>query len=321
MAKWWCTELQGRVIDAGVQLHGGYGYMTEYPIARAYADARITRIYGGTTEIMKEIIGRPSASDPTHVPAVATGGYPPTSTARTGVGAVSVPGSCWPPPCSRSGRRSSTPRGTCSSRRATTGRSPAGASSSWPGSSAASACCGRRAGWEAVPYLRGHGRDPRRLRRGLVAATSTATSRRLPAGPRRRRRAGCHRQRRPPRRPPVDRVVGRHRHRRRPLRLGRRASRGQPRALLRRPHGGGHRSYTLVDSAGSRAVASGLSYGLASARRRGSPSPSGTSPAPAAEAGPASSAATGAATSSAAPPPSSPTRWCWSPCASPPSAT
>ncbi len=58
MAKWWCTELQGRVADAGVQLHGGYGYMTEYPIARAYADARITRIYGGTTEIMKEIIGR-----------------------------------------------------------------------------------------------------------------------------------------------------------------------------------------------------------------------------------------------------------------------
>jgi alkylation response protein AidB-like acyl-CoA dehydrogenase len=58
MAKWWCTELQGRVADACVQLHGGYGYMTEYPVARAYADARITRIYGGTTEIMKEIIGR-----------------------------------------------------------------------------------------------------------------------------------------------------------------------------------------------------------------------------------------------------------------------
>jgi alkylation response protein AidB-like acyl-CoA dehydrogenase len=58
MAKWWCTEMQSRVIDAGVQLFGGYGYMTEYPIARAYADARITRIYGGTTEIMKEIIGR-----------------------------------------------------------------------------------------------------------------------------------------------------------------------------------------------------------------------------------------------------------------------
>jgi alkylation response protein AidB-like acyl-CoA dehydrogenase len=57
-AKWWCTELQGRAVDAGLQLHGGYGYMTEYPIARAYADARITRIYGGTTEIMKEVIGR-----------------------------------------------------------------------------------------------------------------------------------------------------------------------------------------------------------------------------------------------------------------------
>jgi alkylation response protein AidB-like acyl-CoA dehydrogenase len=58
MAKWWCTELQGRVADTCVQLHGGYGYMTEYPVARAYVDARITRIYGGTTEIMKEIIGR-----------------------------------------------------------------------------------------------------------------------------------------------------------------------------------------------------------------------------------------------------------------------
>jgi alkylation response protein AidB-like acyl-CoA dehydrogenase len=58
MAKWWCTELQKRVVDTCVQLHGGYGYMTEYPIARAYADARITTIYGGTTEIMKEIIGR-----------------------------------------------------------------------------------------------------------------------------------------------------------------------------------------------------------------------------------------------------------------------
>ncbi|MFA5565531.1 MAG: acyl-CoA dehydrogenase family protein [Acidimicrobiia bacterium] len=58
MAKWWCTELQGRAVDQGVQLHGGYGYMTEYPIARAYMDARITRIYGGTTEIMKEIISR-----------------------------------------------------------------------------------------------------------------------------------------------------------------------------------------------------------------------------------------------------------------------
>jgi alkylation response protein AidB-like acyl-CoA dehydrogenase len=58
MAKWWGTELQGRVIDRCVQLHGGYGYMLEYPIARAFVDARVTRIYGGTTEIMKEIIGR-----------------------------------------------------------------------------------------------------------------------------------------------------------------------------------------------------------------------------------------------------------------------
>ncbi|MDQ2883985.1 MAG: acyl-CoA dehydrogenase family protein [Actinomycetota bacterium] len=58
MAKWWCTELQGRVVDGCLQLHGGYGYMLEYPIARAFADARVTRIYGGTTEIMKEVIGR-----------------------------------------------------------------------------------------------------------------------------------------------------------------------------------------------------------------------------------------------------------------------
>ncbi len=57
-AKWWCTELQGRAVDACLQLFGGYGYMTEYPIARAWADARVTRIYGGTTEIMKEVIGR-----------------------------------------------------------------------------------------------------------------------------------------------------------------------------------------------------------------------------------------------------------------------
>ncbi|KDN21825.1 acyl-CoA dehydrogenase family protein [Amycolatopsis rifamycinica] len=57
-AKWWSTELQGRVVDACVQLHGGYGYMLEYPVARAYADARVSRIYGGTTEIMKEIVGR-----------------------------------------------------------------------------------------------------------------------------------------------------------------------------------------------------------------------------------------------------------------------
>ena len=57
-AKWWCTELLGRVVDRCVQLHGGYGYMLEYPIARLFVDARVARIYGGTTEIMKEIIGR-----------------------------------------------------------------------------------------------------------------------------------------------------------------------------------------------------------------------------------------------------------------------
>lgn len=58
MAKYWCTDLQGKVIDACVQLHGGYGYMWEYPIARAFADARVSRIYGGTNEIMKELITR-----------------------------------------------------------------------------------------------------------------------------------------------------------------------------------------------------------------------------------------------------------------------
>ncbi len=58
MAKWWVTELQKRVMDTCVQLHGGYGFMMEYPIARAYLDTRAQTIYGGTTEIMKEIIGR-----------------------------------------------------------------------------------------------------------------------------------------------------------------------------------------------------------------------------------------------------------------------
>jgi alkylation response protein AidB-like acyl-CoA dehydrogenase len=58
MAKWWTTELQKRVMDSCVQLHGGYGYMLEYPIARAYLDSRVQTIFGGTTEIMKEIIGR-----------------------------------------------------------------------------------------------------------------------------------------------------------------------------------------------------------------------------------------------------------------------
>jgi len=57
-AKWWTTEMLRRVVDAGVQMHGGYGYMTEYPIAQAFLDARLQTIYGGTTEIMKEIIGR-----------------------------------------------------------------------------------------------------------------------------------------------------------------------------------------------------------------------------------------------------------------------
>jgi long-chain-acyl-CoA dehydrogenase len=58
MAKWWLTDLQKRVVDQCVQLHGGYGYMLEYPIARAYLDARVQSIYAGTNEIMKEIIGR-----------------------------------------------------------------------------------------------------------------------------------------------------------------------------------------------------------------------------------------------------------------------
>ncbi|QTI70855.1 acyl-CoA dehydrogenase family protein [Gordonia polyisoprenivorans] len=57
-AKWWTTELQMRVADRCLQLHGGYGYMKEYPVSRAFVDARIQTIYGGTTEIMKEIIGR-----------------------------------------------------------------------------------------------------------------------------------------------------------------------------------------------------------------------------------------------------------------------
>ncbi|MEV0365270.1 acyl-CoA dehydrogenase family protein [Nocardia fusca] len=58
MAKWWSTEEQVDLIDRCLQLHGGYGYMREYPIAQAYLDARVQTIYGGTTEIMKEIIGR-----------------------------------------------------------------------------------------------------------------------------------------------------------------------------------------------------------------------------------------------------------------------
>src|SRR5699024_1595342 len=57
MAKWWTTEKQVALIDRCLQMHGGYGYMREYPIAKAYMDSRVQTIYGGTTEIMKEIIG------------------------------------------------------------------------------------------------------------------------------------------------------------------------------------------------------------------------------------------------------------------------
>ena len=57
-AKWWTTEMCNRVVDRCLQLHGGYGYMEEYPIARLYRDVRVMTIYGGTTEIMKEIVGR-----------------------------------------------------------------------------------------------------------------------------------------------------------------------------------------------------------------------------------------------------------------------
>jgi alkylation response protein AidB-like acyl-CoA dehydrogenase len=58
MAKWWTTELQKKLVDNAVQLHGGYGYMSEYPVAKAFLDSRVQTIYGGTTEIQKEIIGR-----------------------------------------------------------------------------------------------------------------------------------------------------------------------------------------------------------------------------------------------------------------------
>jgi alkylation response protein AidB-like acyl-CoA dehydrogenase len=58
MAKWWCTQKQCDIIDECLQLHGGYGYMWEYPIARLYADSRVQKIYGGTNEVMKELISR-----------------------------------------------------------------------------------------------------------------------------------------------------------------------------------------------------------------------------------------------------------------------
>jgi alkylation response protein AidB-like acyl-CoA dehydrogenase len=58
MAKYWCSDLENKLVDECLQLHGGYGFMWEYRVARAYADARVQRIYGGTNEIMKEIISR-----------------------------------------------------------------------------------------------------------------------------------------------------------------------------------------------------------------------------------------------------------------------
>ena len=58
MAKWWVSEVMGQVVDDCVQMHGGYGYMNEYPIARLYTDARVGRIYGGSNEVMKELIAR-----------------------------------------------------------------------------------------------------------------------------------------------------------------------------------------------------------------------------------------------------------------------
>ncbi|MEC8042278.1 MAG: acyl-CoA dehydrogenase family protein, partial [Pseudomonadota bacterium] len=58
MVKWWCSQMQCDVVDECLQLHGGYGYMTEYPIAQMYADARVQKIYGGANEIMKELIAR-----------------------------------------------------------------------------------------------------------------------------------------------------------------------------------------------------------------------------------------------------------------------
>lgn len=58
MAKYWCTDLQNKVADTGVQLHGGWGYMWEYDVCKAYVDARVQPIYGGANEIMKEVISR-----------------------------------------------------------------------------------------------------------------------------------------------------------------------------------------------------------------------------------------------------------------------
>jgi alkylation response protein AidB-like acyl-CoA dehydrogenase len=56
--KWWTAEIQNQILDQCVQLHGGYGFMNEYRVARAWRDARVSKIWGGTNEIMKELIGR-----------------------------------------------------------------------------------------------------------------------------------------------------------------------------------------------------------------------------------------------------------------------
>ncbi|MNN85179.1 Acryloyl-CoA reductase (NADH) [compost metagenome] len=58
MAKWWCTQQNCQIIDECLQLHGGYGYMVEYPIARMYMNARVSKIFGGSNEIMKELVAR-----------------------------------------------------------------------------------------------------------------------------------------------------------------------------------------------------------------------------------------------------------------------
>ena len=58
MAKYWGSQIQGEILDECVQLHGGYGFMAEYPVARMWTDARVQKIYGGTNEIMKELIAR-----------------------------------------------------------------------------------------------------------------------------------------------------------------------------------------------------------------------------------------------------------------------
>jgi alkylation response protein AidB-like acyl-CoA dehydrogenase len=58
MAKWWVTERQQRLVSRCLQLHGGYGYMRQYPIARDFVDGRASTLFAGTTEIMKEIIGK-----------------------------------------------------------------------------------------------------------------------------------------------------------------------------------------------------------------------------------------------------------------------